>query len=190
MNDGLSDHELLRQVRVGDKQAVAALYDRYSSPVINLATYVLGNRESAEEVLQDVFLTVWKRPEVWDAARGSFLTWLLTITRNRAIDRLRGREGSANKREMSLEIAPEIAADDIQMEGVEWDNARALRGLIERLPQDQAQLIEMAFYKGMTHTLIAEATGIPLGTVKTRLRVGLQSLRRMWLREMEVMGDE
>jgi RNA polymerase sigma-70 factor (ECF subfamily) len=190
MNDGLSDHDLLRQVRAGDKQAVAVLYDRYSAPVMNLAAYVLGNRESAEEVVQDVFVTVWKRPEVWDAGRGSFLTWLLTITRNRAIDRLRGREGSASKRETSLEIAPELASDDMPLEGVDWDNARALRGLVERLPTEQSQLIEMAFYKGMTHTLIADATGIPLGTVKTRLRVGLQALRRMWLREMESVGDE
>lgn len=190
MNDGLSDNELLQRVRARDKQALAALYDRYQTPAFSVATYVLGSRESAEEVLQDVFLFVWNRPEAWDSARGGFLTWLLAITRYRAIDRLRGREGRANTREVSLEVTPELAAREAPVEGLAWEDGRLLRGLIERLPREQSHLIDLAFYKGMTHTSIAEATGIPLGTVKSRLRVGLQSLKAMWLRETEVTSDE
>lgn len=177
----------MNRVRARDKAALAALYDRYQTPTYSLAVYVLDNPETAEEVLQDVFLYIWDRPDAWDPSRGGFATWLLTVTRYRAIDRLRGRERQRRTREIPLDNDDETAWWLAAGEEVGLDDGRLLRMLIDRLPREQAALIEMAFYKGMSHSSIAQMTGSPLGTVKTRLRAGLQSLRELWLREMELM---
>jgi RNA polymerase sigma-70 factor (ECF subfamily) len=187
MIDGMTDIELLNRVRARDKSALAALYDRYQTPTFSLACYVLDNPQTAEEVLQDVFLYVWDRPDAWDASRGGFLTWLLTVTRYRAIDRLRGREHRRRTHEVALDDDAEASWWLATGEDAESEDGRLLRTLIERLPHEQAELIEMAFYKGMTHSTIASATGIPLGTIKGRLRHGLQTLKTLWLREMEIM---
>ncbi len=176
-------------MRERDKGALAALYDRYQTPTFSLAVYVLDNPESAEEVLQDVFLFVWDRPDAWDPKRGGFLTWLLSVTRYRAIDRLRGRERRRRTHEVSLDVTDEGTWWLEAGEDAGLDDGRLLRTLIDRLPREQAHLIEMAFYKGMTHSSISDATGIPLGTVKSRLRQGLQALKVLWLRETEMMDQ-
>jgi RNA polymerase sigma-70 factor (ECF subfamily) len=185
MIDDIPDHELIQRVRARDKSALTALYDRYQTPAFSLAVYVLDNPQMAEEVLQDVFLYIWDRPEAWNAIHGSFATWLLAITRYRAIDRLRGREGRRRTREISLDATDDGDLWAATEEDVAADDGRLLRALMGQLPREQTELIELAFYKGMTHSSIAATTGIPLGTIKSRLRTGLQALKALWLRETE-----
>ena len=152
---------------------MAQLYDRYSPVVYSVALRVLADTGAAEDVLQEVFLQLWRNPGAFDSNRGSLGAWLAVITRNRAIDSLRKRK-------------PETAADevvisvDLDIEN-ETDRRRVLekvRGLVNALPPEQRKALEMAFFEGLTHTEIAERTKEPLGTIKTRIRTGLLSLRK------------
>jgi len=169
----IKDSVLVSGVRAGDEHAMAQLYDRYSPVVYSVALRVLADTGAAEDVLQEVFLQLWRNPAAFDSNRGSLGAWLAVITRNRAIDSLRKRK-------------PETAADevvisvDLDIEN-ETDRRRVLekvRGLVNALPPEQRKALEMAFFEGLTHTEIAERTKEPLGTIKTRIRTGLLSLRK------------
>lgn len=164
---------LIGRIRAGDESAMADLYDRYSGIVYGVALRVLGNTTAAEDVLQEVFLQLWRNPQAFDADRGRLPAWLAVITRNRAIDHLRKRP-------------PEEDIEDLTVStGVNLENAAAqrqavdkVRGVLSQLPAEQRRLLEMAFFDGMTHSEIAEKTGEPLGTIKTRIRTGLLVLRK------------
>lgn len=164
---------LVARIRGGDESAMADLYDRHSGIVYAVALRVLGNTSAAEDVVQEVFLQLWRNPQAFDAERGRLAPWLAVIARNRAIDLLR-------KRPMEEDIAELPIATGLNLE----DEAAAriaiskVRGVLAQLPQDQRRLLEMAFFEGMTHTEIAGKTGEPLGTVKTRIRSGLLALRK------------
>ena len=146
-----------------------------------MVNQLLRNTQDAEEVTQDTFLKVWHNPERWDAAKGKFSSWLLAVAHHAAIDHLRREQRhSANTAAFSdtnLESHPtaDIAGDSL------WHDGQLLRSLIDQLPAEQAHLIDLAFYHGLTHSQIAETLALPLGTVKTRLRLGLQKLRALWL---------
>jgi RNA polymerase sigma-70 factor (ECF subfamily) len=176
----LSDEALQTRLKRRDERALAALYDYYGAAVFSMAYRVLNVRETAEEVTQDVFLYLWRNPEAWQPARGKLASWLLIVTRYRAVDRLR--------REQRLPVIPDLSVEDLSdVMGTADDGLQTegqlLRHLMTRLPQEQSSLIDLAFFGGLTHQSVAEVTRLPLGTVKTRIRAGLQALHRLWLEE-------
>ncbi|MFN8530711.1 MAG: sigma-70 family RNA polymerase sigma factor [Anaerolineae bacterium] len=176
------DEFLMKRISAGDQQAFAALYDQYGGPVYSLAYRILQNSTLAEEVTQDTFLKVWQRTSQWDSSKGKLKSWLLKITQYGAIDRLRQEHRQPSVHESPIDETDEtllMGKSDQSVAG--WQDEMALRMLITQLPREQSTLIELAFFQGMTHTDIAEATHIPLGTVKTRLRTGLHRLRELWM---------
>ena len=167
------DAQLLDRVRRGDDQAMATLYDRYSKVVYSVALRVLRDPASAEDVLQDVFLGVWRKPETFVSARGSLGGWLAVVARNRAIDTLRRKRPSEQVEEIQL-ASPFNLADEAERNTL----MQRARAILLHLPLEQRKTLEMAYFDGLTHTEIAEITGDPLGTVKTRIRSALLSLRK------------
>ena len=184
MNSGEpGDGALLRRIAAGDGEALLALHRRYVNLVYSMAWRVLQDAGLAEEVTQDVFLKLWQKGESYDPARGSFSGWLLSVTRFAAIDRLR-REG---RRPVLDELPGGESRDGAPLESLlptdhaAWERGQHLRLLLGQLPADQRQVIELAYFGGLTHSELAEALGVPLGTVKGRLRLGLEKLRSSWL---------
>ena len=160
-------------VKSGDQRAMAELYDRYSPVVYAVALRVLGDTMAAEDVLQEVFLQLWRNPGAFDAARGSLGAWLAVISRNRAIDALRKRKPETDIEDVVVSVAPDLAS--------QADRSRAaekVRGLLGAMPQSQRKALEMAYFQGLSHSEIANKTGEPLGTIKTRIRAGLITLRK------------
>jgi len=178
------DAVLLQRVAAGDSDALLSLHQRYVNLVYSMALRILGDSHLAEEVTQDVFLKLWQKGERYDPRRGSFSTWLLSVTRFAAIDRLR-REGRRPATALQTgEQDATLAQDRTRRATWEaWEEGRHLRLLLEQLPREQRELIELAYFGGMTHRDLAEYLNLPLGTVKSRLRLGLQKLRELWLGE-------
>lgn len=169
----------MRRISARDQQALHMLYEQYGRGVYSLAFRILQNSTLAEEVTQDTFLKVWGQTTSWDPAKGKLISWLLKITQFGAIDRLRRERRQPSLHDEPIEDTDEttlIPSDDLP-----WQEGTALRQIVTLLPGEQAALIELAFFRGMSHSEIASATQIPLGTVKTRLRTGLQKLRELWL---------
>ena len=167
------DASLLARVQAGDETAMASLYDRYSRLVYSVALRVLRDSASAEDIMQEVLMQVWRTPATFTPTRGSLGGWLAVVGRNRAIDLLRRRRPTDSVDEIALASDFNLA-DEAERSSL---MARA-RGAIEQLPQLQRRMLEMAFFDGLTHTEIAELTGDPLGTVKTRIRGALVTLRK------------
>jgi RNA polymerase sigma-70 factor (ECF subfamily) len=172
------DAEALRAVARGDESAFARVYDRYSPILLGLLLRILRSRPEAEDVLQEVFLQVWQQARSFDPARGRAFTWLVTLARSRAIDRLRAVDSRERAAQRSAEEAPPAAealvwAED---EAARAERAEAVRGALAELPEEQRQVLVLAYLEGMTQSEIAAAKGQPLGTVKTRTRTGLRSL--------------
>jgi RNA polymerase sigma-70 factor (ECF subfamily) len=160
-------------MKAGDQSAMAELYDRYSSIVYAVALRVLGDTGAAEDILQDVFLQLWRNPGAFDSARGSLGAWLAVITRNRAIDALRRRRPETDIEDVIVSVAPDLAG--------EADRSRAaerVRGVLGSMSGPQRAALEMAYFEGLSHSEIATKTGEPLGTIKTRIRAGLMALRK------------
>jgi RNA polymerase sigma-70 factor, ECF subfamily len=168
-----NDAALVARLRAGDQSAMADLYDRYSGVVYGVALRVLANTTAAEDVVQEVFLQLWRNPQAFDADRGRLAPWLAVIARNRAIDLLRKRPLEDDINEIPISTGVNLEDESSQRLAVE-----KVRGVLGQLPQDQRKALEMAFFEGMTHTEIAGKTGEPLGTVKTRIRTGLLALRK------------
>src|ERR1700739_4248590 len=171
---GKDDAALIARLRAGDEAAMGDLYDRYSGVVYGVALRVLGNTMTAEDVVQEVFLQLWRNPQAFDADRGRLAPWLAVISRNRAIDLLRKRPPEDDIDE--LPISTGVDLEDAASQKLVVDKIRVVLG---GLPQDQRKALEMAFFEGMTHSEIAGKTGDPLGTVKTRIRTGLLALRKV-----------
>ena len=177
---GTGDGELLSRMAAGDESALGALYDRYTALVHSVALRVLGDADDAEEVVEETFWQAWRQAERYEATRGGAATWLSMMARSRALDRLRaGRRFRAEHGD-----PPETpAADDDRTTAsplVETEDAEVRRKVAEAvaaLPPEQRQTVELAYFRGMSQSEIAEATGQPLGTVKTRARLALAKLR-------------
>jgi RNA polymerase sigma-70 factor (ECF subfamily) len=179
----LQDDELMGRLGSRDLGAFEALYDRYGDLVYSVALRVVGDTHVAEDVAQDVFLRVWRRPEQFDLTRGKFVTWLLSVTRNRSIDERRSRG-----RRLRYEALPSSAEeedvlpsnddrDDPALATVLADDRVAVRAALEVLPAEQKLAIQLAYFGGFTQQEIANKLGQPLGTVKTRIRLGMQKMR-------------
>ena len=169
----MSEASLVWAIRSGDESAMAALYDRYSSLVYAVALRVLGDTGAAEDVLQEVFMQLWRNPAAFDSSRGNLGAWLGVITRNRAIDGLRRRHPETDIADVVVSVEPDMAGDAERARAME-----TVRGTLGGMPAPQRSALEMAYFEGLTHTEIATKTGEPLGTVKTRIRTGLQALRK------------
>ena len=159
----------------GDDVAVRAIYTRFGRPVYALGLRLLGTREAAEELTQDVFLTAWRKAARFDASRGRLSTWLMTIAHNLAVDRLRRETGVTRPTLVLVDEVPESAGIDESAVVLERD--AAVRAL-ESLSDAERRLLARAYFRGLTAREIAESDGIPLGTVKTRLRAALINVRR------------
>jgi RNA polymerase sigma-70 factor (ECF subfamily) len=172
----------MRKVAGGDRRAFLTLYDSYAAKVYGLALRVVGDPMTAEEVTQDAFVRLWTRAETFNPDRGRLSSWLLTITRRIAIDQIRldaRRPPEWNPADpgRAMESVPDPAS---QSEESRW---ATLRFALDRLPDEQRSVIELAFYHGMSHSQIAEYQSTPLGTVKTRIRLGMEKLRQEWVHE-------
>ena len=177
---------LLERVSAGDSQALAELYDRFSGMLLGLATKILGDRSDAEDVLQEVFVQVWRQAGRYRRGRSSVSTWLVLITRSRSIDRLRSRNV---KRRTALAAHREEPSAHTSPEGVRIvlrdERRKRLSGALAELPEKQRKVLEMAYYQGLTQREIAEATETPLGTVKTRTLLAMRKLRQTLEDEIE-----
>ena len=176
------DETLIRLVAHEQAEALGTLYDRYGRLVFGLALNAVGNPSTAEEVTQDVFLRIWQKADTYRAEQSKVSTWLTSIARNRAIDVLRQQRVRPEQR--AVEWAEVPAAAVPQAQGPEEEVALALeqqrvRSAVAQLPEEQRQVLALAYFRGYSHSRIAELLGQPLGTVKTRIRLGMGRLRQM-----------
>jgi RNA polymerase sigma-70 factor (ECF subfamily) len=165
-------------VRIGehDERAIEALHERYSGPLYSLAYQVTGGDRFAQDVVQEVFVAVWKNAGRFDPTRGSLSSWIFSLARHKAIDLVR-KEANVRRHTADVDLELEEAVDDVDQEA--WLRVRrdAVRAAIAELPETQRTAVEMAFFGGLTHVEVSEALGIPLGTAKTRIRTALMRLR-------------
>lgn len=179
----VGDADLIGRAAGGDARALEALYDRYSGVVFSFALRLVQDRPLAEEVLQEVFFRAWQQGGSFSAQRGSLVTWLLSITHNLAIDEIRKRrrrpqKADSEEPELVLAgVADTSASADVENEVWLGSLRDTVRVALGQLPPAQREAIELAYYQGLTQREIAEALGEPLGTIKTRMRLGLQKLR-------------
>lgn len=181
MDSSGEELELIQRVARRDQQAFLALYDRYAPRVHALTLHILSDPMLAEEATQDTFLKLWSRARLYLAERGSFLVWLLTIARRTALDRLRleARRPLLSDAHDPEELWPLIPDEKQDVEEARW---QSLYFVVHDLPEEQRQVIELAYYQGMSQSEISAELGWPLGTVKTRMRAAMESLRRAWLK--------
>jgi RNA polymerase sigma-70 factor, ECF subfamily len=175
----LADEELMVLVQGRDAKALEVLYDRHGGPAYSLAHRIMGEPQAAEDVTQEAFVSIWRTSASYDAARGSVRSWLLQIVRNRAIDAIRRSAARPMRLDLDDESALEAqeAPDRTDAEASRRERARHVRTALRDLPQDQARVIGMAYFGGFTHSEISDMLGMPLGTVKGRMRLGLQKVR-------------
>jgi RNA polymerase sigma-70 factor, ECF subfamily len=174
----LPDEALVSLAGEGQSQAFGVLYDRHSSAAFGLAYRIVGTRGGAEAVLQEAFLALWRSCERYDDERGSVRTFLLSIVRNRAIDALRRDAPHERRRGGHDEVLATLPSEEHTEGEVERrDRAARVRGALAELPDDQRRVIELAYFSGFTHTEIGAMLELPLGTVKGRMRLGLEKLR-------------
>lgn len=175
----IPDSAMVEGIMAGDEGALAALYDRYAGMLYAMLVRILRDTSAAEEVLQDLFLQLWRGAARFDASRGSLPTWLLVIGRNRALSRLRSREHREflqDRDEFAIETVP--SPGNLEDDASRMQLMERLKGALETLPPEQKEALELAYFEGMTQTEIAARTGTPLGTVKSRVRAAMQSLKQ------------
>ena len=183
----LADEDLMQLLRKGDPRAFEAVYDRHSGAAFSLAYRMVGRGNVAEDVVQEAFLSIWRSGARYERARGSVRTWVLGIVHHRAIDQLR-RSSVHDKRRASDEGIEERieSGERTDVEVARRDEAESIRSAMETLPPEQSHVIELAYFGGFTHTEIADILETPVGTVKGRMRLGLEKLRdRLRVLEMQ-----
>jgi RNA polymerase sigma-70 factor (ECF subfamily) len=177
------DTELILAIKDGDEGAIAILYDRYKSVLFGFLLRTLNNNGEAEDVLQEVFVHVWRKAADFDATRGRIFTWLTILARSRAIDRLRAR----NSRERTATRASRETSDyseGVIENAIRSEEGEMVRSALEEIPEENRRVLWLAYFEGLSQSEIAAATGKPLGTVKTRTRTGLKRLRDLLHRKM------
>lgn len=170
------DADLLRRIARGDEESLAQLYDRYRTILFGLLFRILGNRAEAEDILQDVFVQVWQRAKDFDENRGKAFTWLVTLTRSRAIDRLRSLGSRSRVADEAAKETDDVIVDAVE-DAINKERSDVVRAALEELPEEQRAALLMAYFDGFSQSEIAERTNTPLGTVKTRMRTGMMKLR-------------
>ena len=177
-----ADQRLITGLAARDSDALDELYQRYGRPVFSLTYRILGDRGMAEDVTQEVFLKLWRQPDSFNPARGSLGSWLLSVAHNRAIDQVRRRHVREELPLPELRDSEEIVADGLadpaDLAGLS-EEAAAIRRALAKIPALQRQAIEMAFFQGKTHIEISAELDEPLGTAKTRIRLGMRKLRAL-----------
>jgi RNA polymerase sigma-70 factor (ECF subfamily) len=178
---GLDDEELMQRLAYRDLVAFRALYDRYGNLVYSAALRVVRDPQIAEDMVQEIFLRIWRKPESYVAQRGRFVTWLTSVTRNRAVDEVRSRgrrfrHETASPEEQEREL-PASEQDDPALTAELSDQRRLILAALKQIPSEQREIIELAYFVGLTQQEIADLLSQPLGTVKTRIRLGMQKLR-------------
>jgi len=178
---GLDDEELMQRLAYRDLVAFRALYDRYGNLVYSAALRVVRDAQIAEDMVQEIFLRIWRKPESYVAQRGRFVTWLTSVTRNRAVDEVRSRgrrfrHETASPEEQEREL-PASEQDDPALTAELSDQRRLILAALQQIPAEQREIIELAYFGGLTQQEIADLLSQPLGTVKTRIRLGMQKLR-------------
>jgi RNA polymerase sigma factor (sigma-70 family) len=171
------DDDLAERFVAGDEFALRDAYERFGRAVFHLATRTLANRDDAEDVTQTTFVAAWLGRETFDPARGSLLGWLLGIARRKVVDRLRARAREDRITE-TVKHQPEVGRSGVDPDQVV--DRLVMADELAQLPTDQRRMLELAFFDDLTHQQIAQATGVPLGTVKSHIRRGMQSLKRRW----------
>lgn len=177
----MTDSNLIERIIQRDQQALTDLYERHGRLVYNMAWHVLQDGSAAEEVTQDVFFQVWRWPERWNAERAKLSTWLLSIARYTAIDYLRREQRRPKVEPSALESLSHRLPHHPRVDSKAHENGELMKKLMAKLPKEQRVVIVMAYYRGMTHDEIAEKLKLPLGTVKSRIRLGMQKLKDGWL---------
>jgi RNA polymerase sigma-70 factor (ECF subfamily) len=174
----LADEELMALVAKGQARAFETIYERHCGAAFSLAYRMCGSRSLAEDVAQEAFLSIWRSGGRYDRARGSVRTWVLGIVHNRAIDALRRTVVHERRRASDEGIEERFEARErTEVEAARREEAETIRGMLETLPDEQSRVIELAYFGGFTHSEIAEMLGAPIGTVKGRMRLGLEKLR-------------
>jgi RNA polymerase sigma-70 factor, ECF subfamily len=170
---------VMQLVQSGNPRAFELLYDRHGGAAFSLAYRMVGNRVMAEDIIQEAFLSIWRSRQRYDQARGSVRTWVLGIVHNRAIDVLR-RSFVHDRRRETMEGVEERheAPERTDVEAARREEARSIRSALETLPDEQRRTIELAYFGGFSHSQIAELLNEPVGTVKGRMRLGLDKMRR------------
>jgi len=174
----IPDDDLLHAIARNDEGALAAIYDRYRLILFGLILRILHDREEAEDCLQEVFLQVWRRARDFDESRGRAFTWLVTIARSRALDRLRASGSRLKLATEAAQVAPDEVGDAAE-EAVQSEQGALVREALAELPEEQRRALLLAYFEGLTQTEIAARLGDPLGTVKTRMRSGMIKLREL-----------
>ena len=170
---GIDDNELLRRIRQGDQDAMAVIFKRYGGAVFSVALRILRDPSQAEDVMQEILFQLWRSSESFEHGRGSLGAWLVVVARNRSIDAIRRRKPTDSVEDVIL-ASPQNLASEAERNTM----IAKVRSYMQGLPPEQQKSIELAFFEGLSHTEIAAKTGDPLGTVKTRIRLALLSLRK------------
>ena len=175
----LADEELMPWIAKKDPEAFEVFYDRHGGAGYSLAYRILGDRSAAEDCLQEAFISIWRSGARFDRTRGSVRSWTLSIVRNRAIDSLRSKAGKAPKLTFDDDAILEARAADehVEAEVLAAETADEVRGALSQLPGDQSKVIELAYFGGFSQSEIAGMLNVPLGTVKGRMRIGLEKIR-------------
>jgi RNA polymerase sigma-70 factor, ECF subfamily len=175
----LADEELMPLIGKKDPEAFEVFYDRHGGVAYSLAYRIVGERTGAEDVTQEAFISIWRSGARFDPTRGSVRSWMLSVVRNRAIDALRSKAGKAPKLTLDDEaILEQRPAEELtEEEAMRHETAGEVRGAIGRLPGEQSRVIELAYFGGFSQSEIARMLGVPLGTVKGRMRLGLEKIR-------------
>jgi len=172
----------MRRIANGDEAALGALYDRYANPLCAMVSRIVGNRQDAEEVLHDTFLSIWKRADSFEKTRAKAFTWICAIARNKAIDRIRSMNrripGAPATEPASNRQEPDPTASPAE-QSARSERRKIVSGWVENLPDNQREAIELAFFEGLTHPEIASRLGESMGTVKSRIRLGMEKLRTL-----------
>jgi len=185
-NSQKDDRTLIQQISVGDQKAFSVFYDRYKTLVFSLAIKITGSHETAEDITLDVFTQIWEKADRYHSQKGSVKGWIASLARYRSIDTLRRRKvrSDINRPQWSEVQLEKLPSNDNTGEALELAETRKMvSNAIAILPEDQQEVLAMAYFKGYTHRQISEALNEPLGTIKTRIRLGLQKLRQMFKNE-------
>lgn len=179
MVEELTDTDLMERVKSKDDAALGVMYDRYAGIAFALAYRTLGDRGQAEDVVQEAFLSLWRRAGTFDGERGNLKSWLMTIVRNAAIDRRRGRFRHEATEQNIDDHAWRLETDDVWKDVERNLTGETVREALDELPDSQREVIQLAYFGGLSQSEIAERTGLPLGTIKSRARLGLRKLHEV-----------